>query len=169
MAGSSARDDEFTDYVSARSAWLRQVAFLLCGDWHGADELLQVAVTRLYLNWSRVRAVENPDGYARTVLVNAYLAERRSSWVRRVIPFTGDEERPAADGDLDGVLDLRRALADLPPRQRAVLVLRYYCDLSVEETAVTLRCSQGNVKSQSARGIDRLRRMLHPRAEEVSS
>ncbi|TKK87956.1 SigE family RNA polymerase sigma factor [Herbidospora galbida] len=169
MARSSAYDDEFTEYVSARSAWLRQVAFLLCGDWHAADELLQVAVTRLYLNWSRVRAVENSDGYARTVLVNAYLAERRSSWVRRVIPFGGYEERPAADGDLDGVLDLRRALVSLPPRQRAVLVLRYYCDLSVEETAFTLRCSQGNVKSQTARGIDRLRRMLHPHAEEVSS
>ncbi|GAB1821124.1 sigma factor [Herbidospora sp. RD11066] len=76
-------DAEFTDYVSAKSLWLRQVAFLLCGDWHAADELVQVAVTRLYLNWLRVRAVENPDGYARTVLVNAYLAERRSSWARR--------------------------------------------------------------------------------------
>ncbi|WP_030454771.1 SigE family RNA polymerase sigma factor [Herbidospora cretacea] len=163
-----AHDAEFTDYVSARSPWLRQVAYLLSGDWHAADELVQVAVTRLYLNWSRVRAVENPDGYARTVLVNAYLAERRSSWVRRVIPLGGQGEPLAAEGDVDGALDLRRALADLPPRQRAVLVLRYYCDLSVEETARTLRCSQGNVKSQAARGIDRLRRVLRSPAEEVS-
>ncbi|GIH27830.1 RNA polymerase sigma24 factor [Acrocarpospora phusangensis] len=169
MPAPSAHDAEFTEYVSAKASWLRQVAFLLCGDWHRADEVLQIAITRLYVNWPRVRAAGNADGYARTVLVNVYLAERRSPWTRRVVPLNGQEEPPVTDGDLDSALDLRRALARLPARQRAILVLRYYCDLSVEETARTLRCSQGNVKSQTARGIDRLRRMLDTPAEEVWS
>ncbi|WP_308169888.1 SigE family RNA polymerase sigma factor [Acrocarpospora catenulata] len=160
-------DAEFTDYVSGKASWLRQVAFLLCGDWHRADEVVQIAITRLFVHWSRVRVAGNIDGYARTVLVNVYLAERRSPWARRMVPLGGQEEPPADNGDLDRVLDLRGALAKLPPRQRAVVVLRYYCDLSVEETARTLRCSQGNVKSQTARAIDRLRRMLHTPAEEV--
>ncbi|GAA1018044.1 RNA polymerase sigma24 factor [Acrocarpospora pleiomorpha] len=166
MTGVSARDAEFTDYVSGKALWLRKVAYLLCGDWHHADDLVQTTITRLYVNWPRVRAAENMDGYVRTVLVNVYLAERRSPWGRWLPLFDGDEESPGAD--LDSVLDLRTALAALPPRQRATLVLRYYCDLTVQETARTLGCSQGNVKSQTARGIDHLRRLLHGYAVSFS-
>ena len=157
------RDAEFIEYVTTRSAWLRKVAYLLCGDWHRADDLVQSAVTKLYVHWGRTGGVENIDGYARTVLVNTFLAEQRTSWTRRVLlrASTEDAAVPAAEpADLDAGLDLRTALAALPPRQRATVVLRYYCDLSVEQAAVVLDCSPGNVKSQTSRGLDALRRLL---------
>ncbi|GAA2752617.1 MULTISPECIES: SigE family RNA polymerase sigma factor [Kitasatospora] len=151
------RDVDFTAYVGSRAAWLRNVAYLLCADWHRADDLVQESITKLYTNWSRAARAENLDGYARTVLVNTFLAEQRTSWWRRT--RTGFE---AADGvatgaDLDAALDLRQALAALPPRQRATVVLRYFCDLSVEQTAEAMGCSSGNVKSQSSRALDALR------------
>jgi RNA polymerase sigma-70 factor (sigma-E family) len=151
-------DAEFCEFAAARVAWLRRVGYLLCGDWHQADDLTQTALTRLYRHWGRVRRMDNPDGYARTTLVNAFLAERRSPW-RRVL-LQAPEEREAAVSDLDAVLDVREALAALPPRQRATVVLRYYCDLTVEQTAQALDCSVGNVKSQTSRGLDALRRAL---------
>lgn len=154
------RDAEFVEYVSARSAWLRKTAYLLCGDWHRADDLVQTSITKLYLNWGRAGGVENIDGYARTVLVNTFLAEQRAPWVRRVLLRSSDSEEAARLPDLDASLDLHEALAALPPRQRATVVLRYFCDLTVEQTAQALDCSTGNVKSQTARGIDALRRLL---------
>ena len=154
------RDAEFTEYVRTRSVWLRKVAYLLCGDWHRADDLVQSAVTKLYVHWARAGGVANIDGYARTVLVNTFLAEQRTSWIRRVLLGSATEEAVAASTDVDGSLDLRAALAALPPRQRATVVLRYYCDLSVEQTAAVLDCSPGNVKSQTSRGLDALRRLL---------
>jgi len=158
------RDAEFVEYVSARSAWLRKTAYLLCGDWHRADDLVQTSITKLYVNWGRAGGVENVDGYARTVLVNTFLAEQRAPWVRRVLLRSSDSEDAARLPDLDASLDLREALAALPPRQRATVVLRYFCDLTVEQTAAALDCSTGNVKSQTSRGIDALRRLLgaHP-------
>ena len=163
------RDAEFVEYVSSRSAWLRKTAYLLCGDWHRADDLVQTSITKLYVNWGRAGGVENIDGYARTVLVNTFLAEQRAPWVRRVLLRTSDSdsdsdsEEAARLPDLEASLDLREALAALPPRQRATVVLRYFCDLSVEQTADALDCSTGNVKSQTSRGIDALRRLLGAR------
>jgi RNA polymerase sigma-70 factor (sigma-E family) len=160
------RDEEFTEYVASRSGWLRKVAYLLCGDWHRADDLVQETITKLYVNWARAGRMENRDGYARRVLVNTFLAEQRSPWWRRTVR-TGTGPDPTAEGsapdttarhvDLDTALDLRRALAALPPRQRATVVLRYYCDLSIEQAAEALGCSSGNVKSQSSRALDALR------------
>ncbi|WP_078880653.1 MULTISPECIES: SigE family RNA polymerase sigma factor [Kitasatospora] len=156
------RDAEFTEFVAARAPWLRKVAYLLCGDWHRADDLVQESVTKLYVRWSRLSRLENLDGYARTVLVNTFLAEQRSPWGRWTARRrTGAVPEPAAAGtDLDLSVDLRRALAALPPRQRATVVLRHYCDLTVEQTAAALGCSTGNVKSQTSRGLDALRRSL---------
>jgi RNA polymerase sigma-70 factor (sigma-E family) len=161
------RDEEFTDYVAARSPWLRRVAYLLCEDWHHADDLVQTAITRLYVHWSRAQAADNIDGYARTVLVRAFLAERRTSWWRRVTVSADVPERAADHPERD--LDLRRALEVLPPRQRAAVVLRYYCDLSVAQTAGVLRCSAGTVKSQTARGLETLRRNLASSPENLIS
>jgi RNA polymerase sigma-70 factor (sigma-E family) len=158
--GGTVRDAEFTEYVTARAQWLRKVAYLLCGEWHRADDLVQSTITKLYTNWHRARRAANLDGYARTTLVNTFLAEQRSRW-RRSIVLREPENHPAApQQDLDAVLDLRAALAGLPPRQRAAVVLRYYCDLSVEDVAREMGCSTGTVKSQTARGIDALRRIL---------
>lgn len=156
------RDDEFTAYVTARTPWLRRVAYLLCQDRHRADDLVQTAITRLYLRWHRASAADNLDGYARTVLVRVFLAEQRGGWLRRVRLVAEPPDGPGGAPDPDGGLDLRDALAALPARQRAAVVLRFYCDLSVEQTAGVLNCSTGTVKSQTSRGLDALRRALRP-------
>ena len=154
------RDAEFTEFVASRAGWLRKVAYLLCGDWHRADDLVQEAITKLYTHWARVSRADNVDGYARRVLVNTFLAEQRSPWAR-LLPGRGElPEAAVATSDLDASLDLRRALAVLPPRQRATVVLRYYADLSIDQTAEALGCSAGNVKSQTSRGLEALRRLL---------
>lgn len=157
------RDEEFTAYVAVRARVLRRSAYLLCGDWHRAEDLTQSALTKVYVAWSRVRRADNVDGYVQTVLVRTYLDEERRHWRR---------ERPAADG-LDGVradpatdtdqrLDLVRALATLPPRQRAAVVLRCWEDLPIAEVARALDCSAGTVKSQTSRGLVALRAVLAP-------
>ena len=168
------RDAAFTEYVAAKMLWLRRVAFLLCHDLDRADDLVQISITKLYVHWPRVNALANADGYARTILVNTYLAEQRSPWWKRVA--LGHEPGPDAaavrDPDRDLGLDLGTALASITARQRAVLVLRFYCDLSVEETAALLGCSQGNVKSQTSRGLAAMRRVLDapwPDGESVES
>jgi RNA polymerase sigma-70 factor (sigma-E family) len=156
------RDSAFTEYVVAKELWLRRVAFLLCHDLDRADDLVQTSITKLYVHWPRVEGLANPDGYARTILVNTYLAEQRSPWWKRVA--LGHEPAPemaaVADPDRDLALDLGAALASITARQRAVLVLRFYCDQSVEETAALLGCSPGNVKSQTSRGLAAMRRIL---------
>ncbi|MFC5187638.1 SigE family RNA polymerase sigma factor [Actinomadura harenae] len=153
-------DDEFVAYVDARMGWLQRVAYLLCHDWHRADDLVQTAVTRLYLHWRRAEASGNLDGYARTVLVRVYLAEQRGSWWRRVRPVEDVPDAARRPDDPDMAVDLREALKALPARQRAVVVLRFYCDLSVEQTAEALGCTGGTVKSHTARGLAALRRSL---------
>ena len=167
---------QFTEYTAARLPWLRRVAYLLCQDWHRADDLVQSSVTKLYLNWDRVDRAGSPDGYVRAILVNTFLEEQRSPWWKRVVlrrdrdgaePDARNGEngeagrQPAAVmPDLDGALDLRRALAKLSSRHRTTLVLRYYCELSVMETAHLLGCSEGTVKSQTARALHVLRQLM---------
>jgi len=162
---SSRRDAEYCEYVTARLSSLRRLAAVLCGDWQHADDLVQAALTKLYVHWGRVRAADHPDAYARTVLVHEFIRERRSLWVRRVslVGRMSDSPVPAADHDL--VLDLRTAVAALPARQRATLVLRFYCDLNVDQSAEILGCSPGTVKSQTARALDAVRRALEPAAD----
>ena len=153
-------DAGFTEYVTARAAWLRKVAYLLCGDWHRADDLVQSSITRLYANWPRASRADNLDGYARRTLVNTFLAEQRTSWWRRVDLRGKDQDPPAPRADVEMALDLRAALERLPARQRATVVLRYFGDLPVAETARALGCSEGTVKSQTAKAVDALRELL---------
>jgi RNA polymerase sigma-70 factor (sigma-E family) len=159
---SGGRDAEFTEYVSARLTALRRLAYLLCQDWHGADDLVQAAITRLYVHWGRARAVDHTDAYARVILVREFLSERRSPWARRVMLRGELPDVAGAVTDHAAVLDVRTALAGLPKRQRATLVLRFYCDLNIDQTARVLGCSPGTVKSQTAKGLDSLRRALEP-------
>src|SRR5262249_25141974 len=148
------RDAEYTEYVTARLSSLQRLAAVLCDDRQRADDLVQGALTKLYVHWGRVRAASHPDAYARTVLVREFIHERRSNWVRRVGVAGQVNEPPAAAVDHDAVLDLRAAVAALPARQRATLVLRYYCDLTIDQSAEILGCSPGTVKSQTARALD---------------
>lgn len=157
---STRRDEEFTQYVAARLGALRRVAFLLCQDWHRADDLVQAAITRLYVHWGRASSVDHTDAYARTILLREFFGEQRSGWARRVSLHAAAPDQPAVVFDSDVVLDVRAALAAVPPRQRATLVLRFYCDLSVEQTAEMLACSAGTVKSQTAKGLAALRGQL---------
>jgi RNA polymerase sigma-70 factor (sigma-E family) len=156
------RDEDFTGYVQARLAWLRRVAYLLCQDWQQADDLVQTAITSLYVHWRRARAMESIDGYARTILVRAFFSERRGGWARRVTLAGKLPDAPGVGPDLNDALDVRAALASLPPRQRATLVLRFYCDLNVDQAAKVLGCSAGTVKSQTAKALASLRRALEP-------
>lgn len=156
-------DDEqrYVDYVTSRLTWLRKVAFLLCQDWTHADDVAQAAITKLYVHWHTASRAENLDGYVRRIVVHEFLGMKRTAWASRV-DLGGDPaaDQAAPEEDPSTRVLVRRALAEVPPRQRAALVLRYYCDLSVEETAAMLGCSTGTVKSQTSRGLQALRRAL---------
>ena len=159
---SQGRDAEYTEYVAARLSSLRRLAAVLCGDWQRADDLVQATLTKLYVHWGRAREASHADAYARAVLVREFIHERRSGWARRVTLRGGLPDAPAAAVDYDSVLDLRAAVAALPARQRATLVLRFYCDLTVDQCAEVLGCSPGTVKSQTARALEAVRRSLGP-------
>lgn len=155
-------DAEFVEYVTGRHAWLRRVAYVLCQDWHAADDLVQGVFTRLFTHWPRARRADNLDAYVRQILVRTFLSEQRKSWRTRVVLAATPPDVAAAVQDRDAMLDVREALLAVPPRQRAAIVLRYYCDLDVEQAAVALGCSAGTVKSQTARGLAAMRRVLEP-------
>jgi RNA polymerase sigma-70 factor (sigma-E family) len=152
----------YVEYVSGQMSWLRRVAYLLCQDWHSADDLVQVAVTRLYAHWPRARRMDNIDAYVRKILVHAFISQRRLAWGRRVLLDGSPPDRPDAAVDREAALDVRSALLGVPPRQRATLVLRFYCDLDVEQAAIALGCSPGTVKSQTAKGLAAMRKILEP-------
>jgi RNA polymerase sigma-70 factor (sigma-E family) len=160
-------ETEYVDYVTARLPWLRRVAYVLCQDWHTADDVTQQTITRVYEQWGRVRAADNMDGYVHTLLVRVFLTERRSRWHRvRLGPDPTEFHQREAPTETDHAtaLDLSGAVANLPARQRATLVLRFYCDLSIDDTAAALGVSSGTVKSQTAKGIEALRRALDENA-----
>ena len=139
---------------------MRRTAYLLCRDWHLADDLVSITIGKLYRHWPRARRMDHLDAYVRRILVRTWLDEKARAWRREEPAETLPEpaELPGDDvGELRGLLELLDAL---PPRRRAAAVLRYYCDLSVEETAEVLECSPGTVKSQTARGLDSLRALV---------
>jgi RNA polymerase sigma-70 factor (sigma-E family) len=143
---------------------LRKTAYLLCGDWFLADDLVQDALTRLFGVWGRVSGSGDPGPYARKILVNLYLDHRRRPSRREVplatLPDHGSAEQAnAVDGDRDRLMT---ALRQVPNGQRAVLVLRYWEDLSVEQTAQILGTSASNVRSQASRGLEALRAAMEP-------
>jgi len=158
----SDRDRAFAEYFAARAGVMRRTAFLLCGDWHRSEDLVQVAFAKLYVHWNRVARHEALDPYVRRVLIRAFIDDGRRGWWRRERPQEISVERAAEQGHTDDRLVLLQALAEVPPRQRAVLVLRYWEDMSVEEAATALNCSTGTVKSQAARGLDTLRTLMSP-------
>jgi RNA polymerase sigma-70 factor (sigma-E family) len=149
-------EDAYREYVVARMDRLRRTAYLLCHDWHTADDLVSNALLKLYRNWSAAQRADNLDAYVRRILLRSWLDERRRPWRREsATDEVPDRPAPAVAWARDQrLLDLLRGL---PQRRRAVLVLRFYCDLSVEETAATLGVSIGTVKSTTARALGALR------------
>jgi RNA polymerase sigma-70 factor (sigma-E family) len=155
------RDAEFGEYFDSRAVVMRRTAYLLCnGDWHRAEDLVQATLIKVYVAWPRLRRADGVDGYARKVMVRAAIDESRRGFRRRESPVDQLPEVGVAARPVDEVLDVRRALATLPPGQRAVVVLRYWEDLSVAETAEILGRSEGTVKSQAAKGMAALRNLL---------
>jgi RNA polymerase sigma-70 factor (sigma-E family) len=152
-------DSEYTAYVVGRFDQMRRTAYLLCQDWHGADDVLQTTLTRLYVNWRRARAADNTDAYVNTMLARVFLADRRRGWARRVSLVAEPPDAPV-EHDHDQRLTVEQALRRLPAGHRAALVLRFYCDMSVEQTAEILGCATGTVKSKTARALAALRDVL---------
>jgi RNA polymerase sigma-70 factor (sigma-E family) len=183
-------EDDFDDYARARQHHLYRTAYLLCGDRDRAQDLVQTTLVALLRSWSKARLADNPDAYAKKALIRAYLDEQRK--LRRQIAAhlkaasrpdstayshaTAEGGTPGARRD-SGAVDagtestelrmvVREALRALPPKPRAMVVLRYWEDLSVEQTAELLGCSPGNVKSQCSRALAKLRPLLGERLSE---
>jgi RNA polymerase sigma-70 factor (sigma-E family) len=156
----------FREFATANAGPLRRSAYLFCGDWHFAEDLMQASLVKVYRAWSRVQRQDRLGNYARQVLLRTWLDEKRRPWRRAEtaapVPDTPDiSVDPDEQANRDWARDVvRTALLAVPPKQRAVVVLRYFDDLSVAETAQVMRCSEGTVKSQTARGLDALRAAL---------
>ena len=154
----------FRDYVAARQRALLRSAWLLTGDWHAAEDIVQAALVRVWPRWTRVVAGGDPDAYVRRAVINVYLTARRRRWhgeyAAAAPPDRPDPANPYAAVELRDAL--ARVLPALGRRQRAIVVLRYFDDLTEAQVAEVMGCSVGTVKSQSAKALARLRAALGP-------
>jgi RNA polymerase sigma-70 factor (sigma-E family) len=153
---------EFEEYVAMRWSACFRTAYLMTGDRGMAEDLVQTALSTCFVAWPKLRAREAADAYVRKAMLNTFLSwRRRTSWGREhateVLP-----DRPGVDNSarIDEQHRLRDALAQLPPRQRAVVVMRFYDDLGVHDVAAAMGCSVGTVKSQTSDGLRKLRTLL---------
>jgi RNA polymerase sigma-70 factor (sigma-E family) len=155
-------DATYTEYVVARQGRLRRAAYAITGDWHRAEDLLQQALTKLYVVWPRLIRSGGEDAYVRRILMSTHLDEVRRPWRRRETPGLDDRDEPDA-GQPSGVEDrdeLITALQALPLMQRKVVVGRHLLDLPIDEVAACLGISPGTVKSHNSRGLARLAEIL---------
>lgn len=159
-------DEDFRVFVAARQRALLRSAGLLTGDPALAEDLVQTALVKSWPHWPRLAARGDAETYVRRVIVTTHISWRRRRW-RGEVPAAELPDAPGAQAgpDPDVRQAVRRALLTLPPRQRAAVVLRYFDDLSEQQTAAALGCSVGTVKSQTARGLDKLR--AHPGLSDV--
>ncbi|WP_228386449.1 SigE family RNA polymerase sigma factor [Ornithinicoccus halotolerans] len=158
MGGES--DEEFAGFVRDASPRLLAAAWLLTADRHSAEELVQDALERVYLRWPRLRSGQ-PLAYARKVMTNLHTdrwRRRRREVLVEAVPERPASERPSPPGGAG--VDVVRALQQLPPRERQVVVWRYYLDQSEQRTAEELGVSPGTVKSSASRGLARMRELL---------
>jgi RNA polymerase sigma-70 factor (sigma-E family) len=153
--------EEFAEFVRTTGPRLHRAALLLTGDHHLTEDLTQATYARVYASWRRVSRADDPLAYARRTLLNTYLSHRR---LRRNSELPADPallpERSGSEGDHATRLDLLDALATLPPHDRAVLVLRYWEDRSVADTAHDLGLTETAVRTRSRRALQRLRPLL---------
>jgi RNA polymerase sigma-70 factor (sigma-E family) len=147
---------DFAEFVTASSGRLLRTAFLLTGNRHDAEDLVQSAYARLFPRWVRISAMEQPYAYARRVLVTQHISQSRRRRLRELLVRVPPDVAEAPV-DRDDELVIRAAVAALPSRQRAVFVLRYWEDLPEAEIAAVLGCSRGTVKSQAAKALASLR------------
>jgi RNA polymerase sigma-70 factor (sigma-E family) len=157
---SQSAEDEYVTFLSSRLPRLHRAAYLLCGDRHRAEDIVQATALNLFLKWRYANAADNMDGYLHRMLVREFLGQRRVRWARVLLTDRLPDKPVAPPDDVENRDAVLAGLARLPIGQRAVLVLRFFCDLSVADTAATLNCSEGNVKSQTARGLATLRRLM---------
>ncbi|GLW53521.1 SigE family RNA polymerase sigma factor [Kitasatospora phosalacinea] len=159
---------EFREFAAGRSRHLVRTAYLLTGgDAHLAEDLAQEALGKLYAGWRRVSRMENPAGYARTVLVNTFLSHRRRRSSSEHVTDTF-VETPGRGDDPALRIALLGALAEIPQQDRAVLILRYWEDLGVEETAAALRLTPSAVRSRASRALARLRARLGDQLDDLA-
>jgi RNA polymerase sigma-70 factor (sigma-E family) len=151
-------DDDFTRVFTSRALSLRRTAYLLCGDWSRAEDLVQTTFARTYAAWGRIKDPAAVDSYLRTTLARVYLDDARRKWSGEVpTAVLPDECEDPNAASIDDRVSVLAALAAIPPRQRACVVMRFVDDCSVSETARVLGCSEGTVKSNTARGLAALR------------
>lgn len=157
----------FVEFASARSGSLFRTALLLCGDWHLAEDLVQISLAKVYRSWRRVGASANPAGYARSVLIRSYLSHRRLRGSGEQ-PWATVPERAGREPDPALRVTLLTELAKLRATDRAVVVLRYWEDLSVAETAAELKLTEGAVRNRAMRALGQLRDLLGDDLEEAN-
>ncbi|GLW54635.1 SigE family RNA polymerase sigma factor [Kitasatospora phosalacinea] len=150
----------FEEYAAVHGRRLYRTAYLLCGDTHRAEDLAQTTLAKLFAHWRRASRMEHLDAYTRTVLTRTFLGEQRRRAVARRLGLLASRPESSPGEDTDLRVTLMNALAELPVRARAMVVLRYWEDLSVETVADLLDCSTGTVKSQCSRALARLREQL---------
>ncbi|MFE4368024.1 SigE family RNA polymerase sigma factor [Streptomyces sp. NPDC056835] len=156
-------EEGFARYVIGARPALRRNAFLLVGDWHAADDLVQQTLITLYRRWEHLDQHDKLSGYTRTVMVRLFLSDRRNHrWTReRLVDSTPEPEpTPAEAARIEDRIVLLDALATLSAKQRSLVYLRYWEDLSVEESARIMNCSSSTVRSSSSRALRILRERL---------
>ncbi|MFN8194438.1 MAG: SigE family RNA polymerase sigma factor [Nocardioidaceae bacterium] len=160
MAG-AAEEAAFVEFATARAPGLFRSALLLTGEWHAAEDLVQETLGQVFARWTRVTRADNPAAYARAMQVNRFLSDqRRRSAGERPVAQPGDDGHPTSDPDAALRATLLRALGELDPRDRAVVVLRYWDDLDVATTAGLVGGSPTAVRARAHRALGRLRELL---------
>lgn len=163
MRDESARDRDYVAFVEGRQAHLRRIAYAVTGDWHAADDVLQTALTKLYLAWPRLRGSGTEEAYARRIIVTTDVDRRRRPWRRERSGLDGLDAAAPTGLPTEERSALLDALQALPTMQRKVVVLRHWLGLSVAETAAELGIGEGTVKSHSHRALEALRGTLTSR------
>jgi len=165
------RDEQFREFAAASRPSLVRTAFMLCGDADEAHDLVQLTLLRVHRRWAAIRRVDDPQVYARRVLINL-----TASWWRRRLRVRLEpldpHDAPSEEDAIEQVNlrdQLWRAVHTLPPRTRAVLVLRYFEDMSEADAARVLECSVGSVKSQASRGLAALRQLLGDQSYDLGT
>jgi RNA polymerase sigma-70 factor (sigma-E family) len=160
-------DTEFVQFVDGHARELRRTAYLMCGDWSRAEDATQDALVKLYVAWSRLERSGGLRAYAHRAVTTAVIDQGRRPWRREVASEAMPDHGADPTDQVDRRLAVVRALQSLPHRRRQCVVLRYFVDLSVEETAHHLGITTGTVKSQTARALEQVRISLHDQGLDI--